>query len=698
MEATWRHVHVTRAVAMSMDAAGKRGSPEGGAPVSAKLGPVLVQFQHETPTTPPRASDRALSDDARPFAWDEVGETQPVPWEMLASLGLYQSTSPTQLRPSLSTRSQRSWSEFDGHPVSPLPSPSLVSPLDIDEHGPLASASTDGDDVSKTDAFFNSAGPLRSPQPPSSMVARSASAHVASTCAKPASPRQRAQSTPSPPSPPPLDTKKLLPPRGAASTFDRPFTSLPIERKRSRTTSRHVHGPSISMTNESITPHTELTPPAPLTDRESVSMVVGQEVSAIQDSDRLLRSVDPPSEQEDEEEGLVGPYRVVRRLGTGAFSKVVLAEPRDPAKQGRVAIKMIAFEPWKVDKRIRVSWIREAEVLKRISHPSVVGFLHAFRTPLHYALVLDAVDGGEMFELLSKYQPQLAEREWLVRRLFGELAGAVGWMHSQHLVHRDIKLENIMMTRTLFGPDAALVPSNLGPVPLLKITDFGLARFFHPHSLLETRCGSEEYAAPELIIGKKYDGRKTDAWALGVVLYALLTGGLPFLDDTNTILTTDAQRHSQDPPTREKQLHGEYAERDAKMRKAHLLRIAKGDLAWPERANDRSESQPGDSYDKALRLVTPCARNVAARYLRRDPLLRANCWDLWDDPWFLYGSFASSHDTQPSPAPDDDSTMLCAAAEDSAQRQLVPLPYNPGGARGQQWMQACHVARTEPPT
>ncbi|KAL1716728.1 kinase-like domain-containing protein, partial [Schizophyllum commune] len=96
------------------------------------------------------------------------------------------------------------------------------------------------------------------------------------------------------------------------------------------------------------------------------------------------------------------------------------------------------------------------------------------------------------------------------RKIFSDLSKAVGWMHGVGLVHRDIKLESTFSYR-----------------PLVKLTDFGLSRFIDPDNpLLKTKCGSEAYAAPELVTSTTYtsggyDPRLTDSWACGVVLYAL---------------------------------------------------------------------------------------------------------------------------------------------------------------------------------
>ncbi|WFD26667.1 tRNA (cytidine(32)/guanosine(34)-2'-O)-methyltransferase [Malassezia nana] len=573
----------------------------------------------------------------------------------------------TSLQASNSVRSQRNWSEFDGQHLSPLPSPFLRTPQEEQWGSPMV-------EDSKTDAFFNASPSIPTPKPPAS-VSRSVSSHSSSSTPQSSQRRQRALSNPYEPNQGPHEVPSLMiPPRNPLVSELKPRREaprLPLEPKaRPEVASRHVHGPSVNVTDDSLFP-LEPSPTSPEGWRERPL------------NEALLDALDHVDEEEDQSAGRVGPYRILSQLGMGAFSKVLLAES---PSSGRVALKMIACDSWSSDKRMRVSWLREAEILKHVSHPNIVRFIAAFRTPKHYALVLEAVSGGELFDLLAHHQAQISQREWLVRRLFGELATVVHWMHESHLVHRDIKLENIMVTHTLFSTGGELTPSQLGPLPLLKITDFGLARFVNEGQLLETRCGSEEYAAPELIMGKKYDGRKTDIWAMGVVLFALMTGQIPFLEHGNGASDQRALRH-----VRERTLST--AERDAQNRKAHLLRIAKGDLSWPEPMNDLCEDLPSPSYDPALRLITPRSRHTISRFLRRDPKRRASCLELWQDPWFLYGSFTTPEEAL-SPAPYDEATVLCVAHEASAHRQRVALPCCPLDPRGKLWT-AKH-ARTSP--
>lgn len=376
-------------------------------------------------------------------------------------------------------------------------------------------------------------------------------------------------------------------------------------------------------------------------------------------------------------------------------SPELVAEPSPiltPDEGTLIALKMMEREPCEQNQRMRVSWVREVEVLKHISHPSLIRFINSFSTPRHHVLVLERLVGGELFDLLSNHQAELAKREWLVRRLFGELANAVGWMHSINLVHRDIKLENIILTRDLFSSSAPspLRPQDLGPIPLLKLTDFGLSRFIEPSgTLLETRCGSEEYAAPELIIGKKYDGRKTDVWAMGVVLYALVCGSLPFLGDPVSLDDNEdaTSQHSSAMSTREG------SGRDARDRKAHLLRIAKGDLKWPHRVNDESLDEPPSSLcPMSNRLITPFAKHIVSRLLRRDANKRANAWDCFEDPWLTHGSFVGSKPKASSTSGEASVTDTAGLAdrevrgEATAYGETVELPLDPRTSDGKAWL------------
>jgi serine/threonine protein kinase len=132
-----------------------------------------------------------------------------------------------------------------------------------------------------------------------------------------------------------------------------------------------------------------------------------------------------------------------------------------------------------------------------------------------------------------------------------------------------------------------------GNQPMLKVTDFGLARVIDPESpILTTRCGSEEYAAPEIVQSKGYDGRQTDTWALGVILYTLLVGYLPFRYDASK------------------------GERVTQM----FYRIVRAQVKWPK--------------DLPHAAISPQAKDVVERILIRQPEHRIHLDDIDRLPWF----------------------------------------------------------------
>ena len=204
-----------------------------------------------------------------------------------------------------------------------------------------------------------------------------------------------------------------------------------------------------------------------------------------------------------------------------------------------------------------------------------------------------------MFDLASGNRDVITPA--LVQRMFAELVDAVRYLHSVWIVHRDIKLENVLLN----VPAAALpeITSPFSyPYPLITLTDLGLSRKIPqpPESpLLTTRCGSEDYAAPEILLSQPYDGRQTDAWALGVLLYALMEGRLPF----------------DPPPVRPggKLVRG-------RSRAAH--RIARCDWMWYDFGDEDGEWDParGAGWEGAKECVDELLKKVSRGRLSLDDL------------------------------------------------------------------------------
>lgn len=142
-------------------------------------------------------------------------------------------------------------------------------------------------------------------------------------------------------------------------------------------------------------------------------------------------------------------------------------------------------------------------------HNSVVKLFETFETEKHYLFVMELCAGGD---LLSYVRKRRKLNENVAKYLFKQVIEGIGYIHSKNVIHRDIKLDNILL-------------DSKGHI---KIADFGVGKHHKPGSLLFDQCGTPAYIAPEIITGEGYDGGTVDLWSAGVVLYALLYGNVPF--------------------------------------------------------------------------------------------------------------------------------------------------------------------------
>lgn len=217
---------------------------------------------------------------------------------------------------------------------------------------------------------------------------------------------------------------------------------------------------------------------------------------------------------------VVGNYTLKRTIGRGAYGKVRLGMHR--LTNAQVAVKQIP-------KQHVASLTREIHHHRRLHHPNVLQLYEVIQTESYIWMVTELCTTGELYDYLVE-RGTLSEPEAL--RIFGQICLGVGYIHEQGIVHRDLKLENILL-------DADLN---------VKLSDFGFTRAYEERQWLSTQCGTMAYSAPEMLAGIRYQGPPVDIWSLGVILYALLCGYLPFDDDNEAIMQYKIVKEDVDIP------------------------------------------------------------------------------------------------------------------------------------------------------
>lgn len=257
-----------------------------------------------------------------------------------------------------------------------------------------------------------------------------------------------------------------------------------------------------------------------------------------------------------------GKWILGKTIGEGSMGKVKLARKEDGSEQvchpirpaplaasyqvtnqrhhGQVACKIIPrgstdnhqsrADKERADQSKEIRTAREAAIVTLLSHPHICGLRDVVRTNYHWYMLFEYVNGGQMLDYIISHG-KLKEKQ--ARKFSRQIASALDYCHRNSIVHRDLKIENILISKT-------------GDI---KIIDFGLSNLFSPRGHLKTFCGSLYFAAPELLQARAYTGPEVDVWSFGIVLYVLVCGKVPFDDQSMPALHAKIKKGQVDYPS-----------------------------------------------------------------------------------------------------------------------------------------------------
>lgn len=220
----------------------------------------------------------------------------------------------------------------------------------------------------------------------------------------------------------------------------------------------------------------------------------------------------------------MGKVKLAKNLETGeqVAVKIVPRQSTDEHRNDR--------DRERADHSKEVRTAREAAIVTLLNHPYVCAMRDVVRTDYHWYMLFEYVNGGQMLDYIISHG-RLKEKQ--ARKFGRQIASALDYCHRNSIVHRDLKIENILISKT-------------GDI---KIIDFGLSNLFSPKSHLKTFCGSLYFAAPELLQARQYTGPEVDIWSFGIVLYVLVCGKVPFDDQSMPQLHAKIKKGVVDYPT-----------------------------------------------------------------------------------------------------------------------------------------------------
>ena len=211
----------------------------------------------------------------------------------------------------------------------------------------------------------------------------------------------------------------------------------------------------------------------------------------------------------------INNYKILGTIGSGTYGKVKLATHIKTKEQ--VAIKII--EKVKLirtgdEERIK----KEMRIMSTLNHPNILKAFEIFEDEKNFYIIMEKPERGDLFNYIgNKKRLSISESTFI----FYQLVNGIHYLHKNKICHRDLKPENILISSDL----------------IIKIGDFNLSSFFtNENNKLKTNCGSPCYSSPEMLKGNKYKPKPVDIWGIGIILYVMICGQLPFEDSDKDTL------------------------------------------------------------------------------------------------------------------------------------------------------------------
>ncbi|CDW77508.1 protein kinase domain containing protein [Stylonychia lemnae] len=322
--------------------------------------------------------------------------------------------------------------------------------------------------------------------------------------------------------------QKFYPQNNQAATNEENDTdegneAVPFQAPKSRLTHRRATT-NLIQPSQQLAKNTQTLQPPPPTQNQIITSngsIYNDDIGLIEERDKLIKYIKLYTNKRLEVPvTTLDYYKFMKLIGKGAFGKVTLGIHKLTGKQ--VAIKTVDKSLMK-DEYQKKKVLQEVHLLKKVRHQNVIRLLEVFESPKHLLMVMEYAGGGDLLQYVKKRR-RLEEDE--ARKIFKQVVYGLAHCHCRSVLHRDIKLDNILL-------------DNEGEI---KICDFGVSRIIKKNQRITEQCGTPAYIAPEIISDSGYEGFNADVWSLGVLLYAMICGTVPFkaqnMHDLHQIITS----------------------------------------------------------------------------------------------------------------------------------------------------------------